>query len=252
MSSQPALIVYNDLLKLHNGNRLLDIKQLVINRSETLLLTGANGSGKTTLLKILAGLKAPERCRVSCQQRTYSWKKARLPKRLPAIYLHQHPYLFDASVSDNIAYGLRRAGYKRNRTRQLTEEALAWSKLEHLADRNARQLSGGERQRIALARARILNPRLLLLDEPTSSMDQSACEQTFFLIRNLRQEGVSVVVTSHQIQQLRLLADRHLILENGKLHDVESNSSRVNPTPHTTGMIRVVPARNQRNIDLHG
>ncbi len=252
MSSQQALIVYNDLLKLHNGNRLLDIKQLVINRSETLLLTGANGSGKTTLLKILAGLNAPEHCDVHYQQCRFSWKKARLPTRLPVIYLHQHPYLFDASVSDNIAYGLRRAGYKRSRTRQLTEEALAWSKLEHLADRNARQLSGGECQRIALARARILHPRLLLLDEPISSMDQSACEQTFFLIRNLRQEGVSVVVTSHQIQQLRLLADRHLILENGKLHDVESNSSRVNPTPHTTGMIRVVPAGNQRNIDLHG
>ncbi|HED12263.1 MAG TPA: ATP-binding cassette domain-containing protein [Gammaproteobacteria bacterium] len=160
--------------------------------------------------------------------------------------------MFDASVSDNIAYGLRRAGYKRDRTRQLTEEALIWSKLEHLADRNAKQLSGGERQRIALARARILHPRLLLLDEPTSSMDQSACEQTFFLIRNLRHEGVAVVVTSHQIQQLRLLADRHLVLESGKLHEVENSKHGVKPAPHKTGTVRVLPTRNQRNPDHHG
>ncbi len=252
MNMEQELIVYSSLLKLRNGQRLLDIESLVINHSETLLLTGANGSGKTTLLKIIAGLETPDKCSVTYQQQRFSWKQARLPKRLPVIYLHQHPYLFDASVSDNIAYGLRRAGFNRPQIQKLIRDTLAWCQLEHLADRNARQLSGGERQRVALARARILRPRLLLLDEPTSSMDRSACEQTFFLIRCLSQEGVATVITSHQTRLIHRLADRHLVLKHGKLHEEKGSSNRLQTTGHTPGMVRILPLRNHKSPDRHG
>lgn len=251
MNPEQELIVYSRLLKLLNGRRLLDIERLVINRSQTLLLTGANGSGKTTLLKILAGLEAPDYCNVYYGQCRFSWKQARLSSRLPVIYLHQHPYLFDTSVANNIAYGLRRAGYNRQKTRHLTAEALAWSQLEHLADRNAKQLSGGERQRVALARARILHPRLLLLDEPISSMDQSSCEQTFFLVRHLRQEGVAVVITSHQTQQLGKLADRRLVLEKGKLSEMNAGET-FGAAGSARGTVRVLSASDQWNPDRHG
>lgn len=249
------LIVYSSLLKLRNGSLLLDIDRLNIRRSECILLTGCNGSGKTTLLKILAGLERPERCFVQYQGNSMRWDRANIASRGQIIYLHQQAYLFDASVFDNIAYGLRRGGCSRARIRQQVEEALQWSDLGHLRQRNAKQLSGGERQRVALARARILQPQLLLMDEPTASMDRQAREQAYFLIRRLSHEGVAVLVTSHQHQRLQPLADRHMELHKGRLcpapaHTADPVAAREADAPGEASIARL-PGPDQRNSDRH-
>jgi tungstate transport system ATP-binding protein len=196
---------------------LLDIGELALYPSSCLLLTGRNGAGKTTLLRIVAGLETPDRAEVWYAGRTLPWREARRAYAHEVIYLHQQPYLFDCSVADNVAYGLRRAALPANEIKTRVAHALAWAELEHLADRNARELSGGERQRVALTRAWVLQPRLLLLDEPLANLDEESRERTHFLIARLKSEGTGIVLTSHEIRGVAALADAHLHLSDGRL-----------------------------------
>ncbi len=217
MSIAPIdLLVVRDLLQLPGNRRLLDIPELAIRAGEFLLLTGAAGVGKSTLLKIVAGLQAPDRARVRYLGVDLSWRRARARYASSVIYLHQQPYVFDASVADNVAYGLRRAGVTRRRIAHLVRTALGAFDLLRLHDVAARSLDAGERRCVALARAWILLPRILLLDEPTAEMSATLREQTWFMLRRLRCEGVSVAVASRETR-LRFLADRHLELRDAQL-----------------------------------
>jgi len=214
----PALITFHRLRKtLADGRVLLDIERLRLERGACVLLTGENGAGKTTLLKIIAALEAPDAAEVEYRGVRRPWREARRDCGRAAIYLHQHPYLFDASVHDNVAYGLRRAGRPRAEIGARVTQALEHAGVMHLAARNARRLSGGEQQRVALARAWVLAPEILLLDEPTANMDHDSRERTYFLIQRLKTDGIGIVVASHEPRQLHRLADAHLQLHAGAL-----------------------------------
>jgi molybdenum cofactor guanylyltransferase len=120
--------------------------------------------------------------------------------------------MFDRSVADNIAYGLRNKGLPAEQIRGKVEQALDWAGILHLAGRNARRLSGGEKQRVALTRARILAPRLLLLDEPMANMDLESREQTLGLIGRLKSDGIGAIVTSHEPYISEVIGDEHVHL----------------------------------------
>lgn len=220
--ADPPLLEFFDLYKTMGGQPLLDIEHLAIRAGTCTLLSGKNGAGKTTLLKIIAGLEPPDRARVAWRGRMLSWRRALRQYRRHVVYLHQYPYLFDCSVRDNIAYGLRQAGVPRPVVERKVAEALQWAGLSHLAARNARELSGGEKQRVALTRAWVLSPDILLLDEPVASMDQDAREQTVHLIRRFKSEGMALVITSHELQPILPLGDAHLRLADGRLQPVPS------------------------------
>jgi molybdenum cofactor guanylyltransferase len=208
----------NTLLELRNlrksvgGQRLLDIPSLCISENTCIVLTGRNGAGKTTLLKILAGLQAPDHAGVVFHGASASWANARQLLRRHTVYLHQDPYMFDRSVADNIAYGLRNKGLPSEQIRRAVEQALDWAGILHLAGRNARQLSGGEKQRVAMTRARVLAPRLLLLDEPMANMDLESRQQSLDLIRRLKSDGITAIVTSHEPYISEVIGDEHLHL----------------------------------------
>jgi molybdenum cofactor guanylyltransferase len=191
------------------GEKLFDIDEFDIPAATCIVLSGQNGAGKTTLLKILAGLLAPDEGHVTIDGQTLSWKAARSALRKQVVYLHQQPYMFDHSVADNIAYGLKVSGIPRAQVEVKVRQAIDWAGLSSLAERNARDLSGGEKQRVALTRARVLSPRLLLLDEPLANMDISAREQTILLMRRLKEEGVSSIITSHEPHISSLIGDEH-------------------------------------------
>jgi len=212
----------NTLLSLRNlrfsyqRQMVLDIAEFAVPAQGSLLLTGRNGSGKTTLLKILAGLLSPDSLTVQWQDSpAQPWRQAKKLLRQQAVYLHQQPYLFDGSVAENVGFGLRCRGMARAEIAEKVRQALAWAELSHLAERHARCLSGGEKQRVALTRARILSPRLLLLDEPTANMDQESKAHSLLLLQRLQAENISLILTSHELHPE--LADRHLHLENAKL-----------------------------------
>lgn len=207
-----TLLRLTKLRKGYAGQILFDVAELEIKQNACLLLSGRNGAGKSTLLKILAGLEAPDQLEISYAGQTQSWRQMRRRLQQDVVYLHQHPYMFDRSVEGNIAYGLRLAGLEKTEIPGKVKQALDWAGLRHLAGKNARQLSGGEKQRVALTRARVLSPKLLLLDEPFASMDLESREQTLFFIRRLKSEGISTIVTSHEPQVAQMLGDQHLHL----------------------------------------
>lgn len=202
---------------------LLDIEDFQIGQASATILTGANGAGKTTLLRILAGLEPANTCQLNwCgePQSLQPW-----PRRLreAIIYVHQHPVMFATSVQANLAYGLRLRlpwwqqlrGHVPEPAR--IEAALQWAGLGHLRHHPAHSLSGGEKQRLALARARILQPPLLLLDEPTANLDGAAREQVIALIPDLLKEGRSVVIACHDRDLTSLPNITRIKLRDGKL-----------------------------------
>ncbi|MDH5486647.1 MAG: energy-coupling factor ABC transporter ATP-binding protein [Gammaproteobacteria bacterium] len=214
---QPILRLRDIRKTLPSGRRLLEIDELSIHAGRCLLLTGANGIGKTTLLKILSGLEPPDHALVDCDGTHLLWSVARRRFRREVIYLHQEAYLFDRSVTDNVTYGLRGLGLSRAQVAERVQRSLEWAGLSHLAARNARELSGGEQQRVALTRALVLTPQVLLLDEPFSGLDEESRSRTGFLIQRLKSERVGVVVTSHELLPMSGIADEHLELHAGRL-----------------------------------
>jgi len=212
-----ALFVAEGLVRRLGGRRVLDGIGLSLERGRGYVLSGDNGSGKTTLLRVLAGLEAAD-----AGVLRFQGEQTRLPRypdswRRRAVYVHQHPYLFHTSVAGNIAYGLKAGGEARERRQSMVEEAMDWAGVREVAAVPPQKLSGGERQRIAIARAKVLSPELLLLDEPTANLDADGRRRTIELLARLYAEGVSVLIACHDRELIELPGVQRLHLENGKL-----------------------------------
>ena len=210
-------ICYRELRQRIDGRPLFDIDELLLQPGECVALSGRNGAGKSTLMRVMAGIETAVSMTLHQQGRIRSGKAARQWVRARVIYVHQHPYLFDRPVADNIGYGLRCQGIVGEQAAQRVDEALDWAGLGHLRKRNAREVSGGERQRLALARARVLRPQLLLLDEPTANLDRPARQQTWAMIEKLTGDGVGVLLSTHEYPAVASLCARHLLLADGRL-----------------------------------
>ncbi len=223
MSINNTIISLRALSKRLNGGLVIDIDELEIKSGECVILRGKNGAGKSTLLKIIAGLSVPDSVEVTFDGHSMSWRKAYFRFRKNVVYLHQTPYLFDRTVSENVSYGLRIRGDSKETVRKKVAEALDWAQLSNLSERNARELSGGERQRVALTRARILSPQLLLLDEPTSGMDRAAKDQTFDLINDLVSDGVAVYIAMHEPAH-EVTFHRTIELDQGRIINIDNSS----------------------------
>ncbi len=214
---KPYSITFHHLQKHFNQRTLFEIPELTIESGKCVLLSGVNGSGKSTLLKTIAGLEKPCHGDIIHNGKNISWKSAYKQIHKEIIYLHQNPLMFDASVSENITYGMRKQGFSAKSIQRKLENALQWAELDHLKNNNARHLSGGEKQRVALARAYVLSPKILLLDEAFSNMDIEGRKRTFDLICKLKDEGIGIILTSHEATQIVSLTKHHIRLEDGKL-----------------------------------
>jgi len=209
-------IEFNNISKHYRRRIILEGVDFKLQKGQCTMLCGTNGSGKTTLLRIMAGLEKPDAGTISTGLVEIKWRTYRRALQAKIMYLHQHPYMFDASVRQNIAYALPRGYSSSDRSRHINE-ALQWADLESLADNSATSLSGGEAQRVALARAWLRAPAALLLDEPMANMDQESRLRTHTLLRQLKSDGMAIVLTSHDEMQFQSLTDRQLLLKNGKI-----------------------------------
>ena len=178
---------------------------LRIQAGDRLALVGANGSGKSTLLRCLHGLIQPLQGHI---EQDANARQA---------MLFQRPYLLRASVQNNIALGLWLGGVPWRQARADALQALARVGLAALAPRNAKALSGGQQQRVALARAWALKPQVLLLDEPTSSLDPTAKREVERLMAEFSDAGMTLIFSSHNLGQVKRLASRVIYLEHGRL-----------------------------------
>lgn len=199
----------------HFGKRqiLTDVK-LNLCSGQCSLLTGPNGAGKSTLLRICAGLEKPDQGRVDVGLGLQPWRHQRHTLHARTVYLHQQPYMFDGNVLQNLAYAMPHTKSK-SKGKQRIEAALHWAKLEDIAKNSAKTLSGGERQRIAIARAWLREPTIMLLDEPTANMDHDARLSTLQLLHSLKEEGIALLVASHDPGHFFNMMDEWLILHQG-------------------------------------
>jgi tungstate transport system ATP-binding protein len=191
------LLALEGLRKRFGERTLFEAAALALEAGNGYVLTGGNGSGKTTLLRVLAGIEGAEAGALSyanCKVMLYSYPDA---WRRDIVYVHQSPYLFHTTLAGNLEYGLARRGVEKNRRRALVREALDWAGLSQRGAVPPQRLSGGEKQRAALARAKVLGPVLLLLDEPTANLDGEARAQVLELVRALITESHTVLVASH-------------------------------------------------------
>lgn len=213
---QPWLNVSD--LTFYRGERLiLNNAALSLTEGELVLLTGHNGSGKTTLLRILAGLLPAHHACFEQGGKVRSWQQSKGYLRDQVCYLHQQPYLFDTTVFENIAYGLKRKGLSRQTVDARVAEILELIDLKHLAQRKSHELSGGEKQRVAIARAWVLSPRLVLLDEPVANLDKRSRQQCQQLINQLQEHNIGAIFTSHDPQHGELNLTRHIHLYEGEI-----------------------------------
>ncbi|HMR68951.1 MAG TPA: phosphate ABC transporter ATP-binding protein [Rubrivivax sp.] len=184
---------------------------LTLQRGEQIALVGANGAGKTTLLRLLHGTlpsSAGPGSRIEHQP------DGRAPV---AAMMFQRPFLLHLSAARNVRLALWLHGVPRAERAARTMRALERVGLAGLAARPARTLSGGEQQRLALARAWALEPDILFLDEPTASLDPSARREVEQLVAALAADGVTTVMTTHNLGQAKRLARRVLYLDHGRL-----------------------------------
>lgn len=187
------------------GNRLLfDLPQLTIEPGCAIVLTGMNGVGKSTFLRILAGLESANCNAVHFLDQAMSLTPYPAQMRKNIVYVHQQPQLFCGTLESNIAYGLKARGLPKSEQNILVEEALKWAGMEAARDLDPRLLSGGEKQRIALARAMVLKPKLLLLDEPTANLDGAARELVMAMIPQITERGQSLIMACHDRDLINL------------------------------------------------
>ena len=214
--SEP-LLVFRGIEKTFAETNILRNVDISLYPGKCILLSGNNGSGKTTLLKIIAGLETPSRAEIELSGKSHSWKSTIRSIRREIIYLHQQPYLLSCTVESNVSYGLRFTHLNRKQLCESVKEALEWAGLADMAKHQAKTFSGGVQQRVAFTRAWILKPKVLLLDEPMANMDIESREQACDLLKRMKSEGMSIVITSHDTNIIDGLIDSHISLSGGKL-----------------------------------
>jgi cobalt/nickel transport system ATP-binding protein len=197
---------------------------LRIERGERVVLLGANGSGKSTLLRILDGLCFPSAGSVSfagnpltpetLQRNGYS-----LTFRRQVALVFQNPdvQLFNPTVFDEIAYGPLQLRWSKEEILRRVDATLSLMGISHLKQRPPYRLSGGEKKRVALASVLVLDPEVLLLDEPTATLDPRSQSQLVDLIQQWKGTAKTVITATHQLEIVEDIADRILVLEAGAL-----------------------------------
>ena len=175
---------------------------LRIDAGERVALIGSNGSGKSTLLRTLHGLIKPTNGQL-------------LAATARQAMLFQRPHLLRTSVLNNVALGLLLRGVRWSEAKTRALAALQRVGLSELAQRPARALSGGQQQRVAMARAWASAPQVLLLDEPTASLDPAAKREVEALMAEFSRDGMTLIFSSHNLGQVKRLASRVIYLEHG-------------------------------------
>jgi tungstate transport system ATP-binding protein len=207
-----------NLRKSYDGRDVVDLEHLEVQRGEVLALVGPSGTGKSTLLRLLNFLEPPTAGTIAYGGRTYRDHRVPVSIRREITTVFQRPVLIRGSVRRNVAYGLRLRGRRDDRrvTQMLTHVGL-----DALANVQAQRLSGGEMQRVALARALVVEPAVLLLDEPTANLDPYNVALIEEIVRREnRQAGTTVVLVTHNIFQAKRLATRVGLMLSGQLIEI--------------------------------
>jgi len=230
---QEALLTVNGLKKRYGAAEVLKGISFDLKRGETLSLIGPSGSGKSTCLRCLNFLERPDEGEIVLEGERIGRVGSRFmsdrelaPQRREIAMVFQLFYLWPhLTVRDNVALApIKAGGMSRAEAYELAEAMLEKVHLGHKADEYPERLSGGQQQRVAIARALAQKPKLILFDEPTSALDPELVGEVLGVIRELADEGRSMILVTHEIRFARDVADRVIFMDGG--HVVEQGRAR--------------------------
>ncbi len=215
------LLETRGLVKRYSGRAVVDQVSLHVGPGEIVGLLGRNGAGKTTTFRMVVGMIVPNAGRVIFDSTDVTGMPMYRRARRGMGYLSQEPSIFQRlSVRDNLLAVLETMDLSRFDRTHRAEQLMDQFGLSHVHDHEARTLSGGERRKLEIARALVTNPTMILLDEPFSGVDPIAVQDLQREIVALKERGISILLTDHNVRETLNVTDRSYIIDNGKvLHE---------------------------------
>ncbi|HDI45922.1 MAG TPA: LPS export ABC transporter ATP-binding protein [Candidatus Omnitrophica bacterium] len=212
------MLTVSGLVKQYRGKRVVDGVSLEVNSSEIVGLLGPNGAGKTTSFYMIVGLVAPDKGKVFFQNKDITKLPMYKRARLGIGYLSQEPALFrNMTVEENIMAILETLDIHPRERKLRLQMLLEELRISHLAKNKAYTLSGGERRRLEITRALAINPSFLLLDEPFSGIDPIAVAECQEIIMELKERGIGILLTDHNVRETLTITDRAYLISEGKI-----------------------------------
>lgn len=218
------LIQYIDIEKNYLGKKpIFSEINLTINSGEFVFLTGISGAGKSTMFKILLGLEVPSRGRViftDYDVHKLPLKKVRFHLRSIGMVYQDYKLLTNKTARENISIPLKIINTPKNEIEKKINELARKLNIENLLNQNIEILSGGEQQLVAIARAAIHSPKLILADEPTANLDQKMALKIFQIFEKLNAEGTTIIIATHDIHLIKSHEKKTVLLKNSGLIEV--------------------------------
>ncbi len=213
--------IYNikSITKSYEGKTVLNIKDVIVEKGYIYGLIGPNGAGKSTLLRLLNFLEETDQSQIRFLGKSLEEiKRDKLNFQRKMTLVFQKPTVFNSTVYKNVAYGLKLRGIEKTEVDQQVRKAVEMVGLLGQINQKAATLSGGEAQRMALARAIVLEPEVLLLDEPTASLDPRSGLEVERLITKINQEmGTTILIVTHNMFQAKRLSQKLIFLMDGEV-----------------------------------
>jgi len=214
-----SVLEVNGLVKTYGRRRVVDEVSFFVNRGEIVGLLGPNGAGKTTSFRMACGLIEPDQGTVLLGGVDVTrWPMYRRARDGRMGYLSQESSVFrKLSVENNLLGVMELMGMDRRTRRRRADELLEQFKISHLRHSAAGHLSGGERRRLEIARCLVANPSVILLDEPFTGIDPVTIAGVQEIVRDLRDRGISVLITDHQVRETLEITDRSYVIRGGRV-----------------------------------
>ncbi|MEN6358368.1 MAG: LPS export ABC transporter ATP-binding protein [Armatimonadota bacterium] len=208
----------HNLVKIYKGRRVVSDVCLSMSTGETVGLLGPNGAGKTTSFYMMVGLVKPDEGRVTLDDIDITNKPMYMRARLGLGYLAQEPSVFrKLTVAENILLVLEMHKISKKERMARTDQLLNEFGLTHVRNSKGQVLSGGERRRVEIARALATDPKFILLDEPFTGVDPIAIGDIQDIVRHLKDKGIGIVITDHNVRETLAITDRAYIISEGEI-----------------------------------
>ncbi|MFA5144188.1 MAG: LPS export ABC transporter ATP-binding protein [Candidatus Omnitrophota bacterium] len=212
------LLETTGLVKIYGPRRVVNSVDINVKRGEVVGLLGPNGAGKTTTFYMITGIVKPDMGRIVFDKRDITSMPLHARARCGIGYLSQEPSIFrKLTVEENIMAVLETLGFCPRERRRRCDELLNELKIAHLRRNKAYTLSGGEKRRVEITRALVTNPMFILLDEPFSGIDPIAVAECQEIIKELRNKGLGILLTDHNVRETLTITDRSYLMADGKI-----------------------------------